>query len=134
MNNEWYNPPDIITRIWNVLGGIDLDPASCEKANSIVMAKYFFTKEDSGLNKDWFGRVFLNPPYSAKLIKQFMLKAVIEYSLGNVSEMIILTNSGTDTLWNEIIRKNLQAYTHGRLSFIDGETMKIKKKVLEVNV
>jgi hypothetical protein len=31
-----------------VLGEIDLDPASCADANKIVRAKQFFTQEDNG--------------------------------------------------------------------------------------
>lgn len=33
-----------------------------------------YTKQDDGLSKEWFGRVFLNPPYSRPLVSQFMEK------------------------------------------------------------
>lgn len=69
--DEWYTPPYII----KPLGSFDLDPATCEKAISINQsAKNYYTVEDNGLHKEWFGRVWLNPPYSNPLIKQFIKK------------------------------------------------------------
>jgi hypothetical protein len=59
---EWFTPPEIIKRVHAVMGGIDLDPASCAKANTIVGAKQFFTAADDALNRPWHGRVFVNPP------------------------------------------------------------------------
>ncbi len=59
---EWFTPPEIIKRVHAVMGGIDLDPASCAKANEIVGAKQFFTADDDALNRPWHGRVFVNPP------------------------------------------------------------------------
>lgn len=58
----WFTPPEIIKRVHAVMGGIDLDPASCAKANEIVGAKQFFTAADDALNRPWRGRVFVNPP------------------------------------------------------------------------
>lgn len=118
----------MIQKVTNVLGNIDLDPASNPNANKTVKASKFYSAEDSGLDKPWVGKVFLNPPYSAKLLKQFLNKAALQYTLGNVSEMLILTNSGTDTIWNKIIRGYTQAYTHNRISFICGETLEPKGK------
>lgn len=120
-NNEWFTPMDVIDRVKKVFGGgIDLDPASCLLANQRVMAGHFYTKDDSGLSKekDWFGRVFMNPPYSMNLLKPFLKKAVHEYNDGNIDEIIILTNSGTDTKWNAIISGGVQAYTIGRINFV----------------
>ena len=37
-------------------------------------ADVMYTKNDDGLSKEWFGRVFLNPPYSRPLVSQFMEK------------------------------------------------------------
>lgn len=67
--DEWYTPKEII----DALGGFDLDP--CAPVNPLwPTAKNHFTKEDNGLAQEWFGRVWLNPPYSRPLIEQFVTK------------------------------------------------------------
>ena|SRR5665647_815629 len=62
-NNEWYTPESYIRAATAVMGEIDLDPASTEIANSVVLAKQIYTSADDGLNKNWSGKVWLNPPY-----------------------------------------------------------------------
>lgn len=55
---EWLTPPDLLKK----LGVFDLDP--CSPINRPWdTAKHHFTKKDNGLNKNWFGRVWCNPPY-----------------------------------------------------------------------
>lgn len=62
-SNSHYTPPEIVAAARATLGGtIDLDPASCEKANAIVGAGRYFSAEDNGFTKAWWGRVLLNPP------------------------------------------------------------------------
>lgn len=73
-----------------VLGRIDLAPASCVAANERVRASTFFTIDDDGLSKSWWGHVFMNPPYgraeshrsnqdiwTQKLIDEFDAKRVV---------------------------------------------------------
>jgi len=118
MQCNWFTPSHIIDRVRATLGTIDVDPASHEIAQDLIQAETFYTEETNGLDKDWGGTVFCNPPYSAVLIKKFTAKFLAESENGNMSEGIILTNSGTDTIWNQNLTGFLQAYTLGRISFI----------------
>lgn len=116
-NDEWYTPNLILEKVREVLGTIDVDPASSAIAQEVVRAKEFYTEEDNGLDFEWEGSVWCNPPYSNVLLKKFTNEFVKQYETGIIKEGIILTNSGTDTLWNQTLAPYLQAYTLGRISF-----------------
>lgn len=57
--DEWLTPPHII----KALGSFDLDPCSPIK-RPWATALNHYTEADNGLTKEWFGRVWCNPPYS----------------------------------------------------------------------
>lgn len=59
---EWGTPATIIAMAREVMGGIDLDPATNLHWNEIVQAPYIYTRETNGLLGPWGGRVFVNPP------------------------------------------------------------------------
>lgn len=59
ITDSWITPFAIIES----LGDFDLDPCQCHQ-QPWECAERHFTIEDDGLNQDWFGRVWLNPPYS----------------------------------------------------------------------
>jgi hypothetical protein len=58
LKDEWLTPPEII----QALGAFDLDPCA-PIVRPWPTAKHHFTVQDDGLSKEWFGRVWLNPPY-----------------------------------------------------------------------
>jgi len=98
-NNEWYTPEKFIVAATEVLGAIDLDPASSDVANRTVQATNYYTAETNGLLHEWAGRVFMNPPYSADLIGQFATKLAVSFRSGAVTEAIVLVNNATETSW-----------------------------------
>lgn len=62
-SDGWQTPPAILQKVHELLGVIDLDPASDILANKNVGAAQFLTKEDDGLQHPWQGEtIFINPP------------------------------------------------------------------------
>lgn len=96
-DNEWYTPEKYINAAIIVMGYIDLDPASTELANSIVRAKKYYTAEENGLNFQWHGKVWMNPPYDRKLISDFTDKLLSHYLHGDITEAMVLINNATET-------------------------------------
>jgi phage N-6-adenine-methyltransferase len=119
-NNEWFTPPECLDLAREVMGGIDLDPASHPLAQERVQAAQFFSKDNDGLNRKWRGRVWMNPPYSQPEIEQFIEKLICEVSAGHVVEAIVLTNNSTDTTWFQkaALWANAICFTRGRIRFI----------------
>jgi len=50
-----------------------------------------------GLNRDWRGRLFINPPYSE--IKQWVQKASFSVDTGKAKLIVMLLPARTDTKW-----------------------------------
>lgn len=119
INDEWYTPLNIISMVRDVLGTIDLDPASCAEANTIVKATTFYSKEEDGLSKAWKGAVYMNPPFSSKLIKAFVLKLMTSYKNGDVPEAIVVTHNCTDSGWFHTLASEAAAIclVKGRIKF-----------------
>jgi hypothetical protein len=59
--DEWYTPEEYIAAVRDVLGHIDLDPASSETANQTVRASRIFTQDTDGLSRNWGGCIFSLP-------------------------------------------------------------------------
>jgi len=117
--NEWYTPERYILAARDVLGGIDLDPATSEIANETVGAGRIFTIDDDGLSQEWDGHVWMNPPYAQPFIAQFCAKLRDEYEAGRVTEAICLTHNYTDTEWFHNLQAAASAicFTRGRVKF-----------------
>lgn len=119
-DEESYTPSAYIESAVEVMGKIDLDPASNEMAQLTVNADHFYTAESDGLTKEWRGKVWMNPPYTARVINVFISKLVSHYAAGEVTEAIVLTNNNTDTSWFHEAANNAAAvcFTSGRINFL----------------
>lgn len=122
-SDEYYTPPHII----EALGHFDLDPAT-PKNPKWRTADVMFTKEDDGLSKDWFGRVFLNPPYSKPLVSQFMEKMAKH----NNGIALIVPKLGTK-LFREVIYPSCSAIyiLNERIKFFDENWVQQKSPICQ---
>ncbi|MDN2582369.1 DNA N-6-adenine-methyltransferase [Aquibium sp. ELW1220] len=118
-NDEWYTPARYVEMAREVMGQIDVDPASNEHAQKTVKAATFYTAETNGLDKEWHGRVWMNPPYSRALIGRFIGKLLAEYEAGRTTEAIVLTNNSTDTAWFHAMTGEASVcFPRGRIRFV----------------
>jgi ParB family chromosome partitioning protein len=87
--NERYSPPWLVEAAREVMGAVDIDPASCPLANTTVGASRYYTRESNGLKQRWYGRVFLNPPYGYG-IKLWLEKLGREVAAGRVQQAFVV--------------------------------------------
>lgn len=120
--NEWYTPSIYLEAARAVMGVIDLDPASCAKANETVQAQCYYTQTENGLPYPWQGRVWCNPPYAQirhgqSSIHAWMHKLVAEYEQRHVSEAIALIPNDTSTRWFQWLWHYVLCFPSRRIQF-----------------
>lgn len=117
-SNEWYTPGKYIESARAVMGGFDVDPASNDMAQETIQATAYYTIETNGLDKEWHGRIWLNPPYGSSN-RDFIDKLIAEVSAGHVTEAIVLVNShSTDANWFQPLWDYTLCFTNHRINFI----------------
>jgi hypothetical protein len=139
---EFYTTAEIIERARSVMGSIDLDPASCIKANRIVKASKIYTKRANGLTKPWKGNVWMNHPWGAyekachptnctkkrcekrgyHLTEDFpgnaawITKLHDSYQKGQVEQALCITYASTSEKWFKTLKANYA------MCLLDGRT------------
>mgnify|MGYP000939282244 FL=1 len=96
-SDEWYTPAEYIEAARRVMGSIDLDPASCELAQTVVQADVYLSKLENGLVQQWIREnVWINPPYGQAA--PWVAKLLAEYDKGSfVKQAVVLLNNMTET-------------------------------------
>lgn len=110
-SDTWMTPIPVLDLARDLLGIIDLDPASSAVANERVRARRYYTREDDGLSKPWCtadgraARIWLNPPYGkiggVGQSGLFLDRLIGEHRAGRVWEGLILVNVATGAAWWE---------------------------------
>jgi phage N-6-adenine-methyltransferase len=97
--NEWQTPQAIITMVQEVMGKIELDPFSSDLANQRIQAGEYYTKETDSLRDEveWRGKVYMNPPYSTKVLRAATAKFIRGWRTRAIREGIVLVNADTST-------------------------------------
>lgn len=114
-DNEWFTPSEYIEAARSVMGCIDLDPASNDYANQTVKAHHYYTQDKNGLEQEWWGNIWMNPPYSTGLVKAFVDKLISS----NFNQAIVLVNNATETEWfrKMIDKASAFVFPSGRIRF-----------------
>lgn len=133
VSNEWFTPGHIIEAARKAMGGIDLDPATSWDGNRLeVKARNFFDVEMDGLTRDWYGRVWLNPPYGRSggisNAALWSRKLILQLDQGKVSCACLLVKGAPSERWfGPLFRPDFTiCFPYGRLSFMTEEGVAIK--------
>lgn len=111
---DWQTPPEIITS----LGKFDLDPCASTR-QAFRTARKMWTKRHDGLAHEWYGRVWLNPPFDPNLLPKF-LAMMADHNNG----IALLPVSVTTRWWKAFVwpRAHSILFLHEKLVFYRGKT------------
>ena len=125
MNNElmfssatdmWATPQNFFDKL-DAFFRFELDV--CATSENSKCRKYF-TETDDGLKKDWFGTVWMNPPYGREIGK-WVARAYAQSRLHG-STIVCLLPARTDTKWwHDYCIKGEITFIKGRLKFGDAK-------------
>lgn len=160
---EYYTPPEIVRAARLTMGGIDLDPASSTAANfTVVGAKTFYSApqhrvigkigglpllryaDRGGLDRAWFGRVWLNHPFGSPqracttgckkvtCVKRgyhvahdlpgnedWIGRLVDAYRCGAIEQACCITFASTSEAWFRPLKQFPMCLIDGRTNYID---------------
>lgn len=85
LRDEWYTPPEFVRS----LGEFDLDPSAGPETNH---APVNWTKTVNGFDREWFGRVWLNPPF---LERRRWAEKLAKHGSG----ILLLNATGFEAAW-----------------------------------
>ncbi len=111
-SDKWATPPEFVSALETEFGAFDLDPC-CEMHTA--KAPTFYTAQ--GLERPWFGRVWLNPPYSNP--SPWLGKAAEVTSNGDAQLVVALLPGATDIGWfHELVLPFAEIrFIRGRIRF-----------------
>ena len=111
-SDSWFTPRIYTEMVREVLGDIELDPFSSETANRHIKAKRYFDVNSNAFEQVWFqgqGRVFMNPPYSRKLIDASVDLFLENWLSESISQAVVLVNNATETKWFQSLLRESSA-------------------------
>jgi DNA N-6-adenine-methyltransferase (Dam) len=110
-SHVWLTPPYIL----EALGEFDLDPCAAPEPRPWPTAKTHWGQEDNSLQRAWFGRVWLNPPYGVKSTIGPWLRRMADHGQGTA---LIFARTETEVFFETVWHKaTAMLFFKGRLCF-----------------
>ncbi|WP_170845487.1 DNA N-6-adenine-methyltransferase [Halorientalis persicus] len=101
-SNERGTPRWLARRLSDAVGGFDLDPATRSETEPFPIAEHRFTPADNGLKQDWFGAVYVNPPFERGVIDEWAEKIHTEANRESVQLIVcLIASTGLSADWFE---------------------------------
>jgi phage N-6-adenine-methyltransferase len=110
--DDWATPPEFFQKLNDRFGPFDLDV--CATPSNAKCGRYYTNKEN-GLEQEWVGRCWMNPPYGRE-IGSWMKKAWEASKAGAL--VVCLVPARTDTAWwHNYAQRGKVEFIRGRLKF-----------------
>lgn len=118
-SSDWLTPEWLLEYLYRAFI-FDLDPCSNRGPEQNVKAVIHYF--EGGLEKDWFGTVFMNPPYG-RVISAWFAKACDSVVYESAETVVCLIPARTDTQWFQasIREASCVVFIKGRLKFSNAE-------------
>ena len=116
---DWCTPWGLIKACEELVGPFDLD--ACAKDGSCAKAPRYYTPEENGLTRVWYGRTWVNPPYGRGVAK-WIERA--RHMARNGARVVMLLPARTDTVWfHDLVIPHAEVrLIRGRVKFeVDGK-------------
>ncbi len=114
---RWLTPPNLVA----ALGHFDLDPAGAP-GHALAEHTYILENGQDGLRDEWFGRIWLNPPYGPAQAP--FMRRMVEHGHGTA---LIFARTETalfhETVWGAA---SAVLFLKGRLNFLNAEGERAK--------
>ena len=119
LKDEWLTPPEILA----ALGSFDLDPCAPPRdRRPWETAAHHYNEKTNGLESEWFGRVWLNPPYGRETGK--WLGRLAEHGRGTA---LIFARTETSMFFEHVWEKaDAVLFIKGRLHFYNSDGTRAK--------
>lgn len=110
-SDDWYTPPDMLDALGEQF---DLDPCS-PGASHWVPAMRVFTKNDNGLDREWEGFVFMNPPFGGRNGHIPWLEKFLSHGNG-----IAIVRAYTSSAWfhQYAVQADAMLFPRGKTKFV----------------
>ena len=114
---RWLTPRPIV----EALGVFDLDPCGAP-GHELARFTYLLETYDDGLIDEWFGRVWLNPPYGKEM--EPFLTRLADHGRGTA---LIFARTETRLFFEQVWgRASAVLFLRGRLNFLDASGTRAK--------
>lgn len=111
-HTRWLTPRNVV----DALGEFDLDPCGAPGHN-LAKRTYLLENGDDGLRDDWFGRVWLNPPYGRA--QDSFMSRMVEHGHGTA---LIFARTDTKSFFKYVWDSaTALKFISGRLHFLHAD-------------